>query len=61
MKSDEVIEWVQSLGPTPSKRREVIKTLLFNANRDEMSPEDIEEARLGLSLLEVLDTIESEV
>lgn len=55
MNSDEVIEWVQSLGPTTAKRKAVIQSILTFADTDGMTEEDREEAKLGLSLLELLE------
>lgn len=55
MKLDEVTEWVQSLGDTDSKRREVIQSILTHAGEDDMLPEDLEEAKIGLEFLDLLD------
>lgn len=55
MKLDEVTEWVQSLGSTDAKRREVIQSILSYADGDGMLPEDREEAELGLKLLKIVE------
>lgn len=55
MKLDEVTEWVQSLGSTDAKRREVIQSILSYADGDGMLPEDREEAELGLRLLKIVE------
>lgn len=62
MKSDEVMEWVESLGRSRMEQRDHIVNLLNHATEDDMSSEDQDECFLGLKLIEAeeveLDEIE---